>query len=100
MDRKYGGKRRNCKHRAISPFPAMFSKELHCIHMKSRAFLGKGFFKRITLHTHEIQGFFGKGLITTRFQRGILKADNHLIMGKEKTNAGNQHCLHVYFDFF
>ena len=27
---------------AISPFPAMFSKDLYCRHVKTRACLGKG----------------------------------------------------------
>ena len=42
MDRKHCGKRRNCLLRAISPFPAVFSKDLYCRHVKSRACLGKG----------------------------------------------------------
>ena len=40
--RKNCGKRRNCSLRAISPFPTMFSKDLYCRHMKTRACLGKG----------------------------------------------------------
>ena len=36
------GKRRNCSLRAISPFPAVFSKDLYCRHVKTRACLGKG----------------------------------------------------------
>ena len=35
------GKRRNCSFRAISPFPAVFSKDLYCRHVKTRAYLGK-----------------------------------------------------------
>ena len=42
MGRKYCGKRRNCSLRAISPFPAVFSKDLFCRHVKTRACLGKG----------------------------------------------------------
>ena len=42
MDRKQCGKSRNCSSRAISPFPAMFSKDLYCRHVKTRACLGKG----------------------------------------------------------
>ena len=40
--RKHCGKRRNCSLRAISPFPAAFSKDLYCRHVKTRACLGKG----------------------------------------------------------
>ena len=36
------GKRRNCSLRAISPFSAVFSKDLYCRHVKTRACLGKG----------------------------------------------------------
>ena len=36
------GKRRNCSLRAISPFPKVFSKGLHCRHVKSSACLGEG----------------------------------------------------------
>ena len=36
------GKRRNCSLRAISPFPTVFSKDLYCRHVKTRACLGKG----------------------------------------------------------
>ena len=42
MCRKHCGKRRNCSLRAISPFPTVFSKDLHCRHVKTRACLGKG----------------------------------------------------------
>ena len=37
-----GEKRRNCSLRAISPFPTVFSKDLFCKHVKTRACLGKG----------------------------------------------------------
>ena len=40
--RKQCGKRRNCSLRAISPFPAVFSKDLYCRHVKTRPCLGKG----------------------------------------------------------
>ena len=43
MGRKQCGKRRNCSLRAISPFPALFSKDLYCRHAKTRDFLGKGY---------------------------------------------------------
>ena len=33
---------RNCSSRAISPFPTVFSKNLHCRQVKTRACLGKG----------------------------------------------------------
>ena len=36
------GKWRNCSLRAISPFPTVFSKDLYCRHVKTRACLGKG----------------------------------------------------------
>ena len=39
---KICGKRRNCSLRAISPFPTVFSKDLYCTQVKSRACLGKG----------------------------------------------------------
>ena len=42
MDTKHCGKRRNCSLRAISPFPAVFSKDLYCRHVKTKACLGKG----------------------------------------------------------
>ena len=42
MGRKHWGKRRNCSLRAISPFPTVFSKDLYCRHVKTRACLGKG----------------------------------------------------------
>ena len=35
------GKRRNCSLRAISPFLMVFSKDLYCRHVKTRACLGK-----------------------------------------------------------
>ena len=40
--RKHCGKRRNCSLRAISPFPTVFSKDLYCRLVKTRACLGKG----------------------------------------------------------
>ena len=40
--RKQCGKRRNCSLRVISPFPTLFSKDLYCRHVKTRACLGKG----------------------------------------------------------
>ena len=42
MGRKYCRKRRNCSLRAISPFPTVFSKDLFCRPVKTRACLGKG----------------------------------------------------------
>ena len=38
--RKHCGNRRYCSLRAISPFPAVFSKDLNCRHLKPRACLG------------------------------------------------------------
>ena len=43
MGRKHCGKRRNCSLRAVSPFPTVFSKDLYCRHVKTRAGLGKGY---------------------------------------------------------
>ena len=40
--RKHCGKKRNCLLQAISPFYIVFSKALHCRHVKTRACLGKG----------------------------------------------------------
>ena len=40
MTRKHCGRRRNCSLRAISPFSAVFSKDLYCRHVKTRACLG------------------------------------------------------------
>ena len=40
--RKHCGKWRNCSLRAISPFPTVFSKDLCCRHVKTRACLRKG----------------------------------------------------------
>ena len=37
MGRKHCGKRRNCSLRATSPFPMVFSKDLYCKHVKTRA---------------------------------------------------------------
>ena len=42
MGRKYCEKRRNCSLPAISPFPTVFSKDLYCRHVKTRALFGKG----------------------------------------------------------
>ena len=39
---KHCGKRRNCSSRAISPFSTVFSKDLYCRHVKTRACLRKG----------------------------------------------------------
>ena len=40
--KKHCGKRRNCSFRAISPFHTVFSKDLYCKHVNSRARLRKG----------------------------------------------------------
>ena len=40
MGRKHCGKRRNCSLRAISPFPTVFSKDMYCRQVKTRACLG------------------------------------------------------------
>ena len=42
MGIKHCGKRRNCSLRAISPFPSVFSKDLYCRRVKTRACFGKG----------------------------------------------------------
>ena len=41
MDRKHYGKMKNCSLQAISPFSSVFSKNLNCRHVKTRACLGK-----------------------------------------------------------
>ena len=41
MGRKHCGKGRNCSLGAISPFPTVFSKDLNCGHIKTRACMGK-----------------------------------------------------------
>ena len=40
--RKHWGKRRSCSLRATSPFPTVFSKDLHLRHVKTRACLVEG----------------------------------------------------------
>ena len=40
MGRKHCGKRRNCSLRVISSFPALFSKDFYCRHVKTRACFG------------------------------------------------------------
>ena len=42
MSRKHCGRRRNCSLGAVSSFPTVFSKDLYCRHVKTRACLGKG----------------------------------------------------------
>ena len=39
--RRHCWKRRNCSLRAISPFPTVFSKDLHCRQVKTRDCFGK-----------------------------------------------------------
>ena len=47
--RKHCGKWRNCSSQAISPFPIVFSKDLYCRHVKTRACLGKGWLSVLLL---------------------------------------------------
>ena len=47
MGRKHCRKRRNCLLLAISPFPTVFSKDMYCRHVKTRACLGKGLSKML-----------------------------------------------------
>ena len=42
MGRKHCVKGRNCSLRAIPPFPAVFSKDLYCRHVKNQGLFGKG----------------------------------------------------------
>ena len=42
LGRKHCGKRRNCSLQTSSPFPTVFTNDLYCRHIKSRACLGKG----------------------------------------------------------
>ena len=83
MDLKHGEKRRNCSYRTFSAFPAVFSKNVYCRHVETRACLGKGYlcvfhlyvglqalhfsFSRSVFKRHIFQtlinlGLFGKGL--------------------------------------
>ena len=48
--RKHCGKKRNCSLQAISPFPTVFSKDLHCRHVKT-GFFGKGLMQNIRYST-------------------------------------------------
>ena len=48
-NRQHCGKRRDCSSRAISPFPTVFSKDFYCRHIKTRAYLGKGYIACFTL---------------------------------------------------
>ena len=55
-DRKCCGKRRNCSLRAIFfSFPIVFSEDLYCRHVKTRACLGKACFYWYTLFQHDPQ---------------------------------------------
>ena len=42
MGGKHCGKSRNCSLRAVSSFPTVFSKDLYCRHIKTRACLERG----------------------------------------------------------
>ena len=54
--RKHCGERRNCLLRAISPFPTVFSKDLYCRHIKTRACLENGL-----THSHTMTPFDAPG---------------------------------------
>ena len=41
--RKHWGTMRNCSYKTISTFPTVYSKDLYCRHVKTRACLGKGY---------------------------------------------------------
>ena len=87
MCRKHCGKRRNCSLRAISPFPTVFSKDLYCRHVKTRACLGKGLidFQNFSFrsyhgdmsHIRQFSGFQEdgscalKGLVNERALKGL-----------------------------
>ena len=49
------GKRRNCSLRAISPFSTVFSKDLYCRYVKTRACLGKAYTKETLPHKRFIK---------------------------------------------
>ena len=76
MDRKLCDKRRNCLLQAISPFPTVFSKDLYCRHVKTRACLGKGNF--FTTQSQLLTTFYMKP-----FENIVEKGEN----------PGNQHFL-------
>ena len=54
MGIKHCGKRRNYSLRATSPFLTVFSKDLYCRHVKTRACLGNGYNKK-SLERKQIQ---------------------------------------------
>ena len=59
MVKKHSGKRRNCSLRAISPFSTVFSEDLSCRKVKTKACLGKGL-DRVNLKATQLlvsQGF-------------------------------------------
>ena len=89
------GKRRNCSLRAISPFPTVFSRDLYCRHVKTRAFFGKG------LTLHQMTNFWTKfkGLAdnkpnATKIIKMMICVFDRVenIVGKGG-NAGYQHLL-------
>ena len=57
MGRKHCGKRRNCSLRAISPFPVVFSKDLYCRHVKTRACLGNGLVSKNYHFYHKLEAY-------------------------------------------
>ena len=66
MCRKHCGKRRNCSLRAISPFPAVFSKDLYLRHVKNQDLFWNGVkcYSNIKFVFHEKKkDFLGKGEI-------------------------------------
>ena len=49
-DKTHCGKRRNCSLREISPFPALFSKDLYCRQVKTGICLQKGYTNLVITH--------------------------------------------------
>ena len=80
IGRKHCGKWRNCLSQAISPFPTVFSKDLYCRHVKTRACLGKGYLELFIILNYHIMTTF-----CTSEEKPV-----EIIMRKEE-NAGNQH---------
>ena len=79
IGRKHCGKRRNCFLRAISPFPTVFSEDLYCTHIKTKACLGKGYAPLHRTHIVCLQG-----------TNGIVGASREGTIPCSKSFRGNQ----------
>ena len=76
-----------CSFRAISPFHTVFSKDLYCRHVKSRACLEKGY-NYVTLY-HTIPR------VLTTLKKNVFE---NIVRNEE--NAGNQHFSPICFQPF